>query len=130
MDSNAPKPAKVEKVLDRTGSRGGVLQVRVQFSRESAPELVSRSKISDAILGLVDKNLITKTIPGESKVFFQQVKGDNYRHLAESTDGDAKSKAAEYARLAHAEAASVAEKDLLAAHPIRLGLASFKNKAP
>jgi len=40
MDSNAPKLAKVEKVLGRTGSRGGVIQVRVQFTHEVSPDLV------------------------------------------------------------------------------------------
>merc|ERR1712151_590971 len=45
------------------------------------------------------------------------------RYIAEFTDGDAKSKAAESARLAHEEAAKHAEKDLVVTHPIRLGLA-------
>merc|ERR1712014_513895 len=39
------------------------------------------------------------------------------------TDGDAKSKAAENARQAYADASGVAEKDLAVTHPIRLGLA-------
>merc|ERR1712050_395268 len=39
------------------------------------------------------------------------------------TEGDAKSKAAESARKAYAEATQVAEKDLAVTHPIRLGLA-------
>merc|ERR1712211_26863 len=37
--------------------------------------------------------------------------------------GDAKSKAAEDARVAYAEATKIAEKDLVVTHPIRLGLA-------
>ena len=44
-------------------------------------------------------------------------------YIAEFRSGDEKSKAAEEARKAYAEAAEVAKKDLLVTHPIRLGLA-------
>merc|ERR1712036_197740 len=43
--------------------------------------------------------------------------------IAEFTDGDAKTDAAEKARQAYEEAQKVAEKDLAVTHPIRLGLA-------
>merc|ERR1712032_21161 len=79
--------------------------------------------ICDTILELLDKNLIPKAGNGESKVFYQKMKADYYRYIAEFTDGDAKSKAAENARLAYDEARKVAEKDLVVTHPIRLGLA-------
>merc|ERR1711879_807281 len=80
-------------------------------------------KICDTILGLLDTNLIPKATNGESKVFYQKMKGDYYRYIAEFSDGDAKSKAAENARLAYEEASKVAEKELAVTHPIRLGLA-------
>merc|ERR1739844_160796 len=80
-------------------------------------------KICDTILGLLDGNLINKASTGESKVFYQKMKADYYRYIAEFTDGDAKTKAAEAARLAYADASSVAAKDLAVTHPIRLGLA-------
>merc|ERR1712127_853770 len=80
-------------------------------------------KICDAILELLDKNLILKAGDGESKVFFQKMKADYYRYIAEFTSGDAKTKAADSAEAAYAEAAKVAEKDLAVTHPIRLGLA-------
>merc|ERR1711876_71695 len=80
-------------------------------------------KICDTILGLLDKNLITKASTGESKVFYQKMKADYYRYIAEFSDGDAKSKAAESAKEAYEEAQKVAEKDLAVTHPIRLGLA-------
>merc|ERR1712157_153437 len=77
----------------------------------------------DKIWKLLDDNLIKQAGNGESKVFYQKMKADYYRYIAEFTDGDAKSKAAESARAAYADAASVAEKDLAVTHPIRLGLA-------
>merc|ERR1712228_952767 len=80
-------------------------------------------KICDTILGLLDGNLISKSTTGESKVFYQKMKADYYRYIAEFSDGAAKSTAAENARLAYEEAQKVAEKDLAVTHPIRLGLA-------
>merc|ERR1712083_221610 len=79
-------------------------------------------KICDTILGLLDGNLIGKATSGESKVFYQKMKADYYRYIAEFTADDAKTKAAENARLAYEEASKVAEKDLVVTHPIRLGL--------
>merc|ERR1719213_1489292 len=80
-------------------------------------------KICDTILGLLDANLIPKAGNGESKVFYQKMKADYYRYIAEFTDGDKKSQAAESARKAYVEAQTVAEKDLAVTHPILLGLA-------
>jgi 14-3-3 protein epsilon len=79
-------------------------------------------KICETILSLLDGNLIAKASVGESKVFYQKMKADYNRYIAEATDGDAKSKAAENARLAYEEAYKVAEKDLTVTHPTRLGL--------
>merc|ERR1711862_796936 len=75
------------------------------------------------ILGLLDGNLIPKAGNGESKVFYQKMKADYYRYIAEFTDGDKKTTAANNAKLAYEEAQKVAEKDLAVTHPIRLGLA-------
>jgi len=80
-------------------------------------------KICDTILNLLDGKLIGTAGNGESKVFYQKMKADYYRYIAEFTDGDAKSKAAENARQAYGDAQEVAEKDLAVTHPIRLGLA-------
>merc|ERR1712027_274033 len=80
-------------------------------------------KICDTILGLLDGDLIGKSSSGESKVFYQKMKADYYRYIAEFKDGQEKSKAAENARQAYEEAHKVAEKDLAVTHPIRLGLA-------
>merc|ERR1712232_839872 len=80
-------------------------------------------KICNTLLGLLDGNLIPKASSGESKVFYQKMKADYYRYIAEFTDGDKKSTAANNAKLAYEEAQKVADKDLAVTHPIRLGLA-------
>merc|ERR1711953_590395 len=80
-------------------------------------------KICNTILGLLDGSLIPKANGGESKVFYQKMKADYYRYIAEFTEGDKKSTAANNAKLAYEEAQKVAEKDLAVTHPIRLGLA-------
>merc|ERR1712170_272985 len=79
-------------------------------------------KICDTILGLLDGNLIGKASSGESKVFYEKMKADYYRYIAEFTAGDEKAKASENARKAYEKAKEVAEKDLAVTHPIRLGL--------
>merc|ERR1712146_816743 len=80
-------------------------------------------KICNTILGLLDSNLIPKCSADESKVFYQKMKADYYRYIAEFTSGAAKDKAAESARKAYQDAHEVAEKGLAVTHPIRLGLA-------
>merc|ERR1719281_2151535 len=72
-----------------------------KFAREYCGKVEAElQKICDTILGLLDGNLIPKATTGESKVFYQKMKADYYRYIAEFTDGDAKAKAAENARLA------------------------------
>jgi len=80
-------------------------------------------KICGTILGLLDSNLIPKASTGESKVFYQKMKADYFRYIAEFTTDKQKTDAAESARQAYSEAAKVAEADLAVTHPIRLGLA-------
>merc|ERR1712190_93459 len=94
------------------------------FAKEYCGKVeVELNKICDTILGLLDNNLINKASNGESKVFYQKMKADYYRYIAEFSEGDKKTKAAESARVAYDEAQKVAEKDLAVTHPIRLGLA-------
>merc|ERR1712012_78185 len=97
---------------------------QASYAREYVAKVEGElQKICDGILALMDKNLIPSASTGESKVFYYKMKGDYYRYLAEFATGDAKSEAAEDARVAYAEATWVAEKDLVVTHPIRLGLA-------
>merc|ERR1711959_92761 len=80
-------------------------------------------KICDGIIALLESNLVPKASNGESKVFYQKMKADYYRYIAEFSSGEKKAGAAEKARQAYDAAAQVASKDLAVTHPIRLGLA-------
>ena len=55
----------------------------------------------------MDKNLIPSESAGEPKVFYYKMKSNFYRYLAECATADPKSKAAEDARVAYAEATKV-----------------------
>merc|ERR1712232_663520 len=112
----------ISSVEQKEKSKGNDEQSK--FANEYCKKVETElQKICDTILGLLDSNLVPKASNGESKVFYQKMKADYYRYIAEFSSGDAKSKAAENARLAYQEASNVAEKDLVVTHPIRLGLA-------
>jgi 14-3-3 protein epsilon len=81
------------------------------------------SKICKTILDLLEKTLVPTAGTGESKVFYQKMRADYYRYIAEFSEGEARSQAAEGAREAYADANEIAAKDLAVTHPIRLGLA-------
>jgi len=112
----------ITSVEQKEKSKGN--EDNAKFAREYCMKVEAElQKICDTILGLLDTNLIPKASGGESKVFYQKMKADYYRYIAEFTSGDTKTKAANSAEAAYAEAANVAEKDLVVTHPIRLGLA-------
>merc|ERR1712187_506299 len=95
-----------------------------KFAKEYCGKVEAElDKICNTILEVLDKNLIPKCTSDESKVFYQKMKADYYQYIAEFTEGDKKTKAAESARVAYSEAQAVAEKGLPVTHPIRLGLA-------
>merc|ERR1712125_216069 len=97
---------------------------QAKFAKEYCTKVeVELQKICDTILGVLDGYLISKASTGESKVFYLKMKADYFRYIAEFSESDAKSKAAENARASYEEASKVAEKDLAVTHPIRLGLA-------
>merc|ERR1711879_467934 len=112
----------ITSVEQKEKSKGN--EDNAKFAKEYCGKVEGElQKICDTILGLLDGNLISKASTGESKVFYQKMKADYYRYIAEFSDGDAKSKAAKNAEEAYKDAAKVAEKDLAVTHPIRLGLA-------
>jgi len=80
-------------------------------------------EVCQDILKVLDEHLIPSATTGESKVFYQKMKGDYHRYLAEFSTGDTRSTAAEAAGEAYKAASDVAASDLAPTHPIRLGLA-------
>merc|ERR1719210_962947 len=112
----------ISSVMQKETSKGNA--DNAAFAKEYCTKVENELQgICDTILGLLDNTLIPKASSGESKVFYQKMKADYYRYIAEFRDGNAKSSAAEKARQAYQEAEDVAKKDLAVTHPIRLGLA-------
>merc|ERR1712113_129026 len=78
----------ITSVEQKEKSKGNDEQAK--FAKEYCGKVESElQKICDTILGLLDNNLITKASSGESKVFYQKMKADYYRYIAEFSDGDA-----------------------------------------
>jgi len=78
--------------------------------------------ICQDILGLLDGNLIKDSLAAEPKVFYQKMKADYFRYLAEFATGSTKDDHAASAAAAY-KAATEAASGLAPTHPIRLGLA-------
>merc|ERR1711972_876523 len=114
----------ITSVEQKENSKGNEEQAK--YAKEYCSKVEGElQKICDGIIALLTNNLLANgdKLNGESKVFYQKMKADYYRYIAEFTAGDDKSKASESARLAYADAKTIAEKDLAVTHPIRLGLA-------
>ncbi|XP_033109001.1 14-3-3 protein epsilon-like [Anneissia japonica] len=78
------------------------------------------------ILSVLDEHLIPlaeNLEKHESKVFYNKMKGDYYRYLAEFAQGTDKTEAAERSLVAYKKASDYASANLATTHPIRLGLA-------
>lgn len=84
---------------------------------------VELKSICDDILSLLDEFLIPASSGAESQVFFYKMKGDYYRYIAEFADSEGKKIPTKNAEEAYGEATKLADAQLPATHPIRLGLA-------
>merc|ERR1712054_530431 len=94
------------------------------FAREYCGKVEQElDEICNAILALLNGNLLAKASNDESKVFYHKMKADYYRYIAEFKSDDAKKSAAENARKAYEDATTTASSGLAVTHPIRLGLA-------
>ncbi|XP_075892616.1 tyrosine 3-monooxygenase/tryptophan 5-monooxygenase activation protein, epsilon polypeptide 1 isoform X1 [Nelusetta ayraudi] len=79
--------------------------------------------ICSDILDALDNHLVPSAQQGESKVFYNKMKGDYHRYLAEFATGNDRKEAAEMSLVAYKNATDLATAELPSTHPIRLGLA-------
>merc|ERR1711988_1117907 len=101
----------ITSVENKEKSKGNEEQAK--YAKEYCGKVEAElQKICGAILKLLEDSLIAKSSTGESKVFYEKMKADYYRYIAEFTVGDEKAKASESARKAYEAAKEVAEKDL------------------
>ncbi|XP_074643844.1 14-3-3 protein epsilon-like isoform X2 [Tubulanus polymorphus] len=75
------------------------------------------------IISVIDDHLEPAANNAEAKVFYNKMKGDYYRYLAEFRNGNGRKTAAENSLEAYKAASKIAESDLQPTNPIRLGLA-------
>jgi 14-3-3 protein epsilon len=79
--------------------------------------------LADRIIALLDNQLLPFCRDPEAKVYYQKMRGDYFRYIAEIAAGEAKTTAAKEAADSYAEASNLADAELPVTHPIRLGLA-------
>merc|ERR1719265_1580779 len=80
------------------------------------------NSICKDILDLLESSLIKPDLESEPKVFYQKMKADYYRYLAEFAMGDIKAEHSKSAEESYTKATESAA-SLAPTHPIRLGLA-------
>jgi len=110
--------SSIEQKEESRGKEDHLVKAR-EYRKKVEKEL---KEICDDILNVLDKNLIASSQVAESKVFYNKMKGDYHRYLAESTTGESRQASAEKALEAY-KAASEISLELLPTDPIRLGLA-------
>ncbi|CAH8351897.1 unnamed protein product [Eruca vesicaria subsp. sativa] len=111
----------ISSIEQKEESRGNV--ERVKSIRDYKAKIESElSGICDGILKLLESTLVPSAASEESKVFYEKMRGDYYRYLAEFKIGRERDDAAEKTLSAY-ESAQENAKGLASTHPIRLGLA-------
>ena len=111
--------SSIEKKENNKGNTTNVEKVK-HYKGQIEEEL---TKVCQDILELLEKHLIPKSSVEEAKVFFQKMKGDYYRYIAEYAVADKRNAAAQKALSSYQDAHEVAQKSLSTTHPVKLGLA-------
>jgi 14-3-3 protein epsilon len=111
--------SSIEQKEENKGNESHVARIKEYRSRVEG-EL---TKICSDIISVLDQHLIPTATTGESKVFYNKMKGDYHRYLAEFSTGGGRKEAAENSLIAYKTASDIAVTELPPTHPIRLGLA-------
>ena len=109
----------------------GSIQTKEETKGDGKVSLIKtyKAKVEDElnsickdILEVLDRSLIKEDLQPEPMVFYQKMKADYYRYLAEFAEGDKKQEDAKNANDSY-KAATDKASQLAPTHPIRLGLA-------
>ncbi|KAH7288571.1 hypothetical protein KP509_31G032200 [Ceratopteris richardii] len=111
--------SSIEQKEENKGNEQNVKRIK-DYRKKVEDELTS---ICDDILSIIDKHLLPASKSGEFSVFFNKMKGDYYRYLAEFKTGDERKHASDQSLSSYKAASDTAATDLSPTHPIRLGLA-------
>jgi len=110
--------SSIEQKEESKGNEAHVKRIK-EYRKKVETELMA---ICNDILSVLDNHLIGSASTNESKVFYYKMKGDYHRYLAEFTTESQRSAASESSLKAYKAALECAN-NLMATHPIRLGLA-------
>jgi len=112
----------VRSAEDKEGAAGGPEVADLIKGYRTKVEGELNNKCFD-IIDILKADLIPKASTGEAKVFYQKMKGDYHRYVAEFSSGELHEGNAKDAAASYQEATELASSVLPAANPIRLGLA-------
>uniref|UniRef100_A0AAX7UXH6 14-3-3 protein epsilon n=1 Tax=Astatotilapia calliptera TaxID=8154 RepID=A0AAX7UXH6_ASTCA len=112
----------ISSIEQREENKGG--EEKLKMIREYRQKVEKELKnICNEILEALERHLLPSAKIGESKVFYNKMKGDYHRYLAEFATGNDRKEAAENSLVAYKAATDLAMSELPPTHPIRLGLA-------
>ncbi|XP_072536510.1 tyrosine 3-monooxygenase/tryptophan 5-monooxygenase activation protein, beta polypeptide like [Salminus brasiliensis] len=110
----------VSSIEQKTESTDKKQQLAKEYRQRIEKEL---KDICNDVLVLLDKYLIPKATPAESKVFYLKMKGDYFRYLAEVAVEEEKKDIIYNSQDAYKDAFEISKAEMQPTHPIRLGLA-------
>ncbi|KAK1899992.1 14-3-3 protein epsilon [Dissostichus eleginoides] len=112
----------ISSIEQREENKGGEEKLKmIQDYRQTVEKELK--DICGDILDALERHLLPSAVMGESKVFYNKMKGDYHRYLAEFATGNNRKEAAENSLVAYKTATDLAMLELPPTHPIRLGLA-------